>query len=125
MYASKYGRGHTLRSAVSCDKYTAKNGVEIPYIESSVILNENKKEIVVFAVNRSLEDIMELELDLQDFGEASMVEHIELYSDDLKAINTKELQNVTPKNKEVTDVASMSHRILLNKHSWNMIRFTS
>lgn len=124
MYASKYGRGHTLRSVVSCDKYTAKDGVEIPYIESSVILNENEKEIVVFAVNRSLNDTMELELDLQNFGEVSVAEHIELYSDDLKAINTKELQNVTPKNKEVATGAWTSQKILLNKHSWNMIRFT-
>jgi len=124
MYASKYGRGKTLRSVVSCDKYTAGNGLEIPYVETSVILNEEKKEVVLFAVNRSLEDSVELHLDLQDFGEISIAEHIELYADDLKAVNTKENQIVAPKTKEVTQKASNVHWIALNKHSWNMIRFT-
>lgn len=124
MYASKYGRGRTLRSVITCDKYISSTGLEIPYVEASVILNEDKREIIVFAVNRALEDVVEMQLDLQDFGEISIAEHIELYADDLKAINTKENQIVAPKNKEVTQKVSNVHSIALNKHSWNMIRYT-
>ncbi len=124
MYASKYGRGRTLRSSITCDSYTTDNGSEVPYIESSVILNEDKREIVVFAVNRALEDVVELDLDLQDFGEIAVEEHVELYADDLKAINTKEDQRVVPKNKEITSQASNTPLLTLNKHSWNMIRFS-
>jgi len=124
MYASKYGRGQTLRSVVSCDKYTANDGLEIPYVETSAVLNEDKRELVVFAVNRSLEDTVELDLNLEDFSEISIAEHIELYADDLKAINTKEKQIVAPMNKEVNAKTSNTHQVTLNKHSWNMIRFT-
>lgn len=118
MYASNYGRGTTLRSIVTCDTYKAL-GRDIPYLESSVIYNGESGEITVFATNRSLDEDMLLSLDLQGFENAKVIEHIELYCDDLLAINDSNCERVSPKS---VDIAS-GMDINLRKHSWNMIRF--
>lgn len=124
MYASQYGRGRVLKSVNRCASYTTGDQLTVPYIETSVILNEENHELIVFAVNRSLEENMVVTLDLEGFATAVMTEHVELYSADLKAVNTKECQTVMPKNKEFTAIRSARQQVTLNKHSWNMLRFS-
>lgn len=114
MYSSVFGRGNTLRPIVKCDSYKTRDKLDAPYLTASVINNEKKREIVVFAVNRSLDEDMELDIDLQGFG-ATLEKHIELYSDDLKATNTQDKETVTPIEKTV------SEKVTLTKHSWNML----
>lgn len=115
MYASAYGNGTTMQSIVKCDTYDAGTLKQIPYVESSVIYNEEAGEIVVFAVNRSLEDAVELDLTLEGFN-CELVEHKELYCEDLKAVNTKDDEPVAPVN------VAVGGGITLKKHSWNMLR---
>ena len=124
MYASTFGRGKVLKAVSQCDSYKTSDGLDVPYIESSIVLNEANRELVVFAVNRSLDEDLELSLDLNGFDTAQMTAHIELYSDDLKAVNTKTARNVTPKAKEVTPIQSAHQQVTLQKHSWNMLRFS-
>ena len=97
--------------------------LDVPFVETSVINNEEKKELVVFAVNRSTEEDIVLSLDLGGFDNAQMIEHVELYCDDLTEINTKDAQNVKPEFKAVTNTVSSKQEINLSKKSWNMIRF--
>ena len=122
MYASRFGRGKTLKTVTECENYTTTDKFTVPYVESSVIVNEEKRQIVVFAVNRSLDEDMELSFDLGGFDTAVMKEHIELYADNLKEINTKDAQNIKPVNKEIVSKKSANQQVTLNKHSWNMIR---
>lgn len=123
MYASANGRGVTMRPVIKCEKYSTSKHKNVPYIEASVIHNEEKKELVVFAVNRSLEESMELELTFENFGSCTPVEHVELYSDDLKAENTKDCEKVAPVKVEVNNIDSSNHCVTLKKHSWNMVKF--
>ena len=118
MYASAYGNGTTMQSIVHCDSYSTKAHTDILYLETSVIHNEEAKELVIFAVNRSLEEDMELNLNIQDFPACQLFEHVQLYCDDLKAVNTKDTQTVHPETVPVTD----SKTVHLKKHSWNMFR---
>ena len=62
---------------------------------------------------------MELDIDLSGFEGYILAEHVELYCDDLKAVNDKDLSRVLPVNSEVTGASSVT----LKKHSWNMLRF--
>ncbi len=117
-YASNYGRGTTLRAITECGSYKA-GGMNVPFLDSSVIYNEESGEIVVFAVNRSLDEEMSLDITAEDFGALTPIEHIELYCDDLKAINDKDTERVAPKSVEI----SKDSEIKLKKHSFNMIRF--
>jgi alpha-N-arabinofuranosidase len=125
MHASAYGRGTALTPVVTCDNYRTKDGKEVPYIEAIGILNEEKKELTVFAVNRSLEDSIELEIDLRDFSGAVLVEHIIMENEDLKAVNTAaDPDIVVPHNNGVTKITGEKAAATLNRHSWNVIRFT-
>lgn len=118
MLASVNGRGTAMKPVVRCDTYSTEKHSDVPYIETSVVYNEDKNEIVVFAANRSLEDSMELDIALEDFGEFRLVEHTELYCDDLKAVNDRDCERVAPANVPIQD------KIVLKKHSWNMLRYT-
>ena len=75
--------------------------------------------MIVFAVNRSLDEDMELELELEGFENYRLARHTELYFEDLKAINDKDNERVKPEQVEIDE----SGRIILKKHSWNMLRY--
>lgn len=115
MYSSLNGRGTALQTITKCDSYKSTDNLTTPYIETSVIYNEEKRELTVFAINRSLDEDIEFFLTLEGFEGANLEEHIELYSDNLKSINTKENSAVYPKKREIVE------KIILKKHSWNML----
>ena len=119
MYASLYGNGKTLRTITESETYVTSDKVTAPYIASSVIYNPERDEVLVYAVNRSLNEDMELELELQGFENYKLVEHTELYSDDLKAINDKDVERVAPTSVEIKEDSD----VILKKHSWNMLRY--
>lgn len=125
MHASNYGRGTALIPVVSCDRYSTGKVKDVPYVETIGIMNEEKRELTVFAVNRSLDDDIELEIDLRDFANASLIEHIVLEHDDMKAVNTADNpDNVVPHGNGNTRISADSAISCLNRHSWNVIRFS-
>jgi len=117
LYASGYGNGRVLRTVENCAHFHTDKRSEVAMLKSSVVYNEESSEVVVYAVNRSLEDSMELDVQLQGFENLQLKEHVELYCDDLKAVNDKDHQRVVPRN------VPLGEKILLKKHSWNMLRF--
>jgi alpha-N-arabinofuranosidase len=124
MHASNYGRGVALTPVVSSETYSTKTMKQVPYIETIGIYNEEKKELTVFAVNRSLEESIDLEIDLRDFTGATLVEHLVLEHEDLKAVNTAENpNNVVPHTNGITKISDRMAVASLNKQSWNVIRF--
>jgi len=119
MYGSLYGNGDTLRTVIECDHYEIKKNREVPYLASSVIYNEETEEVLIYAVNRSLDEAMELDVSLEGFESVKLLEHTELYSDDLKAVNDKETERVCARSVAVEENAP----VMLKKHSWNMLRY--
>ncbi|HZK26252.1 MAG TPA: alpha-N-arabinofuranosidase [Thermoclostridium sp.] len=119
MHASQFGRGVSLQTVVDCDKYEAGKYGDAPYIEALTVANEQIREITVFAVNRSLDQEVELDIDITGYGKLKHIEHITMKSDDLKAYNTADDPNrVLPETKAPTG------DIVLPKHSWNVIRYS-
>ena len=121
MLASKNGRGTTLRSIIKSESYETRDKFTVPYLEASVVDNPSERTLTVFAVNKSLDDNMELTLDLGGYEGAHLVSHTELYCDDLKAENTKDSTAVSPKER---DISANGTPINLKKHSFNMLKFT-
>lgn len=115
MYASLYGRGTVMNAIVESESYVTGDKLTVPYVSASVVKNEAERTVNVFAVNRSLTDDITVELQLQGFEGAVKEKHVELYSDDLKAVNSAEEQAVAPTEREA------SGDTVLRKHSWNMI----
>lgn len=60
--------------------------------------NPEKEELVIFAVNKDLEEDMEVTADLRQYAYYQVKEHIVMHNDDLKAVNTEaNPDNVAPK----------------------------
>lgn len=119
MYASAYGTGETMRPVVKCERFSTTQHKDVPYLETSVVHNAEARELVMFVVNRSLDEEMELCPTLEGFENCRLAEHVELYSDDLKAVNRCGDTQVAPAQAALRG----DGRILLKKHSWNMLRF--
>ena len=114
-YASNFGRGTAMLQHVESDSYDTRDVKNVPYLASSVIYNEEEGTVTVFAVNRSPDEDMELEVELERFGDCKLSRRVELFSDDLKAINTADSADVLPAEIDVTSP------LVLKKHSWNML----
>ncbi|MBQ8344079.1 MAG: alpha-N-arabinofuranosidase [Clostridia bacterium] len=116
MYASLFGNGITLKADTVSISYKSKEGWDIPYLYTSVVDNKERNEVIVFAANRSLDEDMELNIDLNGYN-CTLTQHTELYCDDLNTVNTKDNEALFPVNREIAD------KIILKKHSWNMLTF--
>ena len=84
--------------------------------------NGERKEVVLFAVNRSEEAPAELMLELQEFQTAGVIEHVAMYSEDKKATNLEDHDLVKPK--QIDGSRLESGRVISNLPalSWNMVR---
>ncbi|NCC44815.1 MAG: alpha-N-arabinofuranosidase, partial [Clostridia bacterium] len=87
--------------------------------------NEEEEELTVFAVNKSLDEDMELTCDLRQFADYKVAEHVVLTHDDMKAVNTQEdPDQVAPKAGGKIGMTDGKLSGVLGKHSWNMIRLS-
>ncbi len=122
LHASKYGRGISLQPVISSPKYDSKDFTDVPMVESAAVYNEEKKELTIFAVNRSLTKDLTLECTVSGFEGFRLAEHIVLESQDMKAVNTLESSPVTPHSASNTVLEDSILTAKLGKASWNVIR---
>ena len=124
LHASKYGRGIALQPVLTSTKHDTIDFTDVTDIESIAVWNDEKDEVTVFAVNRSLTDDIVLDLDLRSFGDYRLAEHIVLENPDMKAVNTAEHSAVTPKlHTDRTEKDGNLYKANLTKTSWNVLRF--
>jgi len=119
-HAATYGHGTVLRSVVDAPTYDCETAKEVPYIESVVLLGDG--EIVIFAVNRSQEEAMELAVNLQGFDVESVIDFEEISGHNIKQTNTKDNCPVVPKKSDTAQVTDFGVTAKLAPLSWNMIR---
>ncbi|UJF36280.1 arabinosylfuranosidase ArfA [Paenibacillus hexagrammi] len=123
LHASLYGRGKVLQPVIRSPKYDSKDYTDIPYLEAISVYNEEQGHITVFAVNRHLEDILDLDINLRSFGRVKLIEHVVLEHDNIKATNTKlHPEQVIPHNRGTARIEDGHIHARLSKSSWNVIR---
>ena len=122
MQAANYGLGTVLRTEMDCPKYDSEEFSDVPFVESVAIHNEDKSELVIFAVNRSLDNEIEFDVDMQNFNATSVTSFSELCGHDVKATNTKGNVNVVPKEGKSAMLNNNVVSANLAPLSWNMIR---
>lgn len=125
MHVSNFGRGTALRPILECETYENKISDKVPYVETVAVHNEEKNEVVVFAVNRSADQTIDFSIDLTEFQSATLLEHTEMIHADLKATNTaSNPNNVVPSATGTTRIDENIAIASLKPYSWNVIRFT-
>lgn len=123
MHTSVYGRGCVMNTIIDCPKYDSKDFTDVPLLEAAVVYNEEQEQIVIFAVNRDMNDTLQLNCDMRDFAGYRVVEHIVMENEDLLACNTAQRPNkVVPHNKGDADNIGRTLIANLPKLSWNVIK---
>ena len=122
MHASKYGRGVVIMPSVHGTRHETSEHGEVTDVESVSVFNEDKRELTIFAVNRTLTKNIDFYTDIRSFGDCHVLEQIILENDDLHACNSSVEEKVVPKRSD--DLSSdngMLHTIL-HPASWNVLR---
>jgi len=131
---NKYGRGTSLLPVVESPTFdvegyyinaiTQERGFEgVQTIGAAAVLNEETQELTLFVINRDWEADTELEIDVRGFEGYRLVEHSEMYTDDLSAGNTFDNPGViAPKANAETRLEGGKVKLTAKSLSWNMIR---
>lgn len=116
MHAATYGRGTALNVQCDCGTYDTNDFKAVPYVDTSAVYNEDKGELTIFAVNRSLDESVDLSMILSDFDDYEFIEQITLNHEDLKATNS-------PDEPDKIKAQSCNQLSALAPHSWNVLRY--
>ncbi|SET62138.1 alpha-N-arabinofuranosidase [Lacrimispora sphenoides] len=122
MHASKYGRGIVLKPILSSPRHDTKTHEDVTDIECVAVMNEEKEELTIFAVNRNISQDIELLTDIRGMGEYQLLEHIVLEHTDLKMCNTAGEEMVRPVSTKRSQMNGDNLISILGKASWNVIR---
>jgi alpha-N-arabinofuranosidase len=125
LHASLYGRGIALKTVIDSPKQDTKKFTDVPLLDGTAVWNEEKEEITLFAINRSLTELLHLECDLRSFADYEVVEHIVLESDDPDARNSADQSSrITPHHRGDAVMNDGRLQASLPKLSWNVIRLS-
>ena len=123
LYTSRYGRGTVLNTVVKAPVYESRTYGEASYLDAVLVWDQEQEELTMFAVNKDLEEDMEVSCDLRQFADYRIVEHQVLTHTDLKAVNTEENPDeVTVKPGSGARLEEGKLTAVLGKQSWQMIR---
>lgn len=126
MHVAKYAKGVALKAVTDVPKLMTKNYGEESAIRTAGVYNKDTGEINIFMINCSLEDDIEVEIDLRSFGKVVSKEHILLYNEDYKIYNSFENpKSIAPIKVDLKPTDGGKVNIILKKHSWNVLRFTT
>ena len=114
-----YGHGHVMDCRVTSDSVLYEKK-EIPLLDMAAV--ENGEEMVVFMINRSPSEEMEVSLDLQGYEAEAVLEHRVLTSDDPEAVNSPGHQPVRPEQKDDAAIKDGTVAVMLDRLSWNVLR---
>lgn len=122
MHASKYGRGVVLQPVISTGRHDTSQHENVTDVESIAVYNEEKEEVTIFAVNRNIEEDVEMITDVRGLEGFKILEHIVLENQDMKICNGAGTERVYPKTVQRSVLDSGMITSVLNKASWNVIR---
>ena len=122
-HASKYGRGIALRPVISTGKHDTSGFTDVSDIDSVAVYNEEKQEVTIFAVNRTLDQTIEFEADLRGFEGYTVKEYSALEGDDMKATNSAAEEKVSPITRTDYNMDGGIFTTTMKPASWNVIRF--
>ncbi len=94
-------KGTSLDVHTNCEKYTNEIFEDIPYLDVTAVLNEADKTLVVNVVNRSENDAIQTNIELQAGEYTGSVKVSEINADSVTATNTRTEENVSIETKNI------------------------
>ena len=97
----------------------------VPYLKLAAVHDEKAGALTLFALNRSLHDILPLELHAAGFGKLGLKQAQQLCDPDLEAVNSRtEPDRVRPSVLSAVEVAGDRLEASLAPASWNVIQLS-
>jgi alpha-N-arabinofuranosidase len=125
LLTAKHGTGVVLQTLVKGPSYDNEKFGQVPCIDAVAVYNGEKEELVLFAVNKNLEQDIPITMELRQFAEFGIAEHKILHDEDLYAVNTQENPDrILPRNSTESAIYDGVLTVNLKHKSWNMIRLT-
>ena len=122
-HASRFGRGIALDLNIRSPQYTDPELGPVPVLEAVATLDPADEALTLFAVNRSMEEALSLESAGMDLKSYSVLEHLMLTHENLKARNTlADPRQVIPRKDGDAKIDGNQIKATLPKLSWNVIR---
>lgn len=85
--ASLHGRGTALRTHVDGPRYDCRDADDVPYLDLAVTHDAEAGTLSVFAINRSLDQSLDLDMELAGFTATGVAMHTVMQGHDLNAVN--------------------------------------
>ena len=120
-YTSRYGRGTAIRVLTDSPSYSCNASDTVPYLDCAAVLSENRREITLFVVNRSMTDALETAFNLPTTAELTEWFSLSGFSPDV--VNTADLHSVSPKKMTCPAVDCGTMHVSIPQLSWNMLRY--
>ena len=122
-FASIYGRSQALNLAVKCPGYDADVADNVPYIDVAGVHNEAENTLTFFAINRHAKETLSVEIEMQGFGKATLIDHQVMTQTSLEATNNLAQQrSAVPQKGLGAKITDGKIHIDLPPYSYQMLR---
>ena len=122
-FASIFGRGTALDLKVNTPSYANRHDDNSPLVDVAGTYNEAEGTASFFLVNRDGGESADVEMSLQGFGAAEVIDHQVMTHPDLEAVNTARNQDeVKPRKGNGASVGDGTLRVTLPPYSYQMVR---
>ncbi len=122
LYTSQNGRGTALHAEVQAPAYHCAVGSDIPYIDCAAVLSKDADEIVLFIVNKSLDEDIACTVNMSGIECTDVLEWVSLAGHTPGEVNTADDSPVQPLHSDDAAIESNRCTLTLSKASWNMLR---
>ena len=114
-----------MQLVVKSPGYDAEGADNVPYLDISGVHDDEGGTVTLFAVNRHGSETLDLNVSLQGFGEARLIDHQTMTHGDLEAANTAKYPNtVAPKKGKGAAVKDNALTAKLPPYSYQMLRLS-
>lgn len=122
---SRHAAGDVLRIEPMAPSYeTAKYG-DVPFFDAVATYDSDSRQTVLFVVNRSVDQAVELDVDVRGVRAGALVEALTLTDSDVHATNTEERPNrVIPVALDSATLTDGAVHAVLPPVSWSVLRLS-
>jgi alpha-N-arabinofuranosidase len=122
LYTSQNGRGTALKPQIDAPAYNCAAGDDISYIDCAAVLNKAEDDLVLFIVNKNLDEDIFCETGVSGCECETVAEWVTLAGYAAGDVNTADQAPVQPRNLAGAEITSGRISFTLPKASWNMLR---
>jgi alpha-N-arabinofuranosidase len=124
LYASRYGRGSSLRISIDSPTYTCAIGDGIPFVDCAATLSEDESIVTLFLVNRDLTQEQECSIAFQNYIRPCVEAWIALCDFTPSEVNTVEHSPIVPKSLDAYAIRDGRLTLTLPAFSWSVVRLS-